>query len=109
MSALDSDSKTNCPAHGGWLLRLVGFLRELWVEATHRHEWERTNDANLMDVPDSYPPSHVCYISPRRKCKTCGDAEWYVGPEVCGGDRARWVALPIDFSQPNAEVSDRPS
>jgi hypothetical protein len=102
MSAMDSDSKTNNAAHAGRILRLVGFLRSSWDAATHRHEWERTNDADMMDVPDCYPPTHVCYISPRRRCKTCGTAQWYVGPEVCGGDRARWVPMPVDFSKPNS-------
>lgn len=85
------------------LQRLVRRLRELWAEATHRHEWVMTNDASMEDVPDEYPPSRVCYVSPKRKCLKCGAGEWYVGPEVCGGNRARWVTALVDYSPPNDE------
>lgn len=77
--------------------KLIIYFKELLAEVTHRHEWERINDASLMDVPNSYPPSRLDYISPRRRCKTCGANEWYIGPEVCGGNQARWDAMPIDF------------
>ena len=90
-------------ADGGWLARIVQRLRGWWAEITHRHEWVRTNDASMDDVPGEYPPSRVCYASPKRKCLKCGAGEWDVGPEVCGGPRARWVPALIDYSPLNVE------
>ncbi len=88
-----------------FLLALLGFIislvRFLLLKGGNdlspcRHDWVRTNDAVEEDVPDSYPPAFINYVSPRRSCRRCNRHEWYVGPEVCGGDQPRWVEKP-DF------------
>jgi len=98
-------SQTTTPPTEGWLQWLV----RLWKAVTHSHTWQRINDASIMDVNDTYPPTHIDYISPKRWCPECGRMEWYVGPEVCGGDRARWVPFSpwIDDDEPNTNYPER--
>lgn len=80
-------------------------LRAFWLRIMHIHTWQRSNDASEADVPNCYPPPRgsLNYISPRRVCTGCDARQWFVGPEVCGGDHARWVDMPVDFSMLETE------